>query len=125
MIQEAEDILWQDLMWVGQKKDRFEIDLDSMQDDLSLAARGASWVTNEANGMKDKTQWMMDRILKAPKDQQLWDRKGNTWRMTRVCGYSCGPKVSTGSVHNSQLDCRNLPSTMYLYPSTRVENVHA
>lgn len=74
-------------MWVGQKKDRFEIDLDSMQDDLSLAARGASWVTNEANGMKDKTQWMMDQMLKAPKDQQLWDRKANTWRMSRVRGY--------------------------------------
>ena len=28
MIREAEDILWQDLMWVAQKKDRFEIDLD-------------------------------------------------------------------------------------------------
>ncbi|KFY97708.1 hypothetical protein V500_01952, partial [Pseudogymnoascus sp. VKM F-4518 (FW-2643)] len=51
---EAEDILWQDLMWVGQKKDRFEIDLDSMQDNLLLAARGASWVTNEANGIKGK-----------------------------------------------------------------------
>lgn len=48
MIREAEDILWQDLMWVSQKKDRFEIDLDSIQDDLSLATRGASWVTNEA-----------------------------------------------------------------------------
>ncbi|KFZ15860.1 hypothetical protein V501_02515 [Pseudogymnoascus sp. VKM F-4519 (FW-2642)] len=73
MIQEAEDILWQDLMWVRQKKDQFEIDLDSMQDDLSLAARSASWVTNKANSMKDKTQWMMDQMLKAPKDQQLWD----------------------------------------------------
>lgn len=74
-------------MWVGQKKDRFEIDLDSMQDDLSLAARGASWVTNEANGMKDKTQWMMDQMLKAPKDQQLWDRERKAWRMSRVRGY--------------------------------------
>jgi superfamily II DNA helicase RecQ len=87
MIREAEDILWQDLMWVSQKKDRFEIDLDTIQDDLSLAARGASWVTNEANGMKDKRKWMMDQMLKAPKDQQLWDRKKNTWRMTKVREY--------------------------------------
>ncbi|KAH6689943.1 hypothetical protein BKA61DRAFT_500545, partial [Leptodontidium sp. MPI-SDFR-AT-0119] len=58
-----------------------------IQDDLSLATRGASWVTNEANGMKDKRQWMMDQMLKAPKDQQLWDRKKNTWRMTRVREY--------------------------------------
>lgn len=87
MIREAEDILWQELMWVSKKKDRFEIDLDMMQDDLSLAARGASWVTNEANGMKDKTEWMMDQMLKAPKDQQLWDRERKTWRMSRVRGY--------------------------------------
>jgi hypothetical protein len=56
MIQEAEDILWKDLIWVAQKKDRFEINLDIIQDDLSLAVRGASWVTNEANGMKDKRE---------------------------------------------------------------------
>lgn len=74
-------------MWVAQKKDRFEIDLDSIQDDLSLATRGASWVTNDANGMKDTRQWMIDQMLKAPKDQQLWDRKKNTWRMTRVREY--------------------------------------
>ena len=71
MIREAEDILWKDLMWMAQKKDRFEIDLDMIQDDLSLATRGTSWVTNEANGMKDKRQWMMDQMLKAPKDKQL------------------------------------------------------
>ena len=87
MIREAEDILWQDLMWVTQKKDRFEIDLDLVQDDLSLAKRGASWVTNEANGMKDKREWMMNQMLKALKDQQLWDRKKTIWRMTRVREY--------------------------------------
>lgn len=87
MIKEAEDILWQDLMWVSQRKDRFEIDLDKIQDDLSLAKRGASWVTNEANGMKEKRAWMINQMLKAPKHQQLWDRDKDTWRMTRVREY--------------------------------------
>jgi hypothetical protein len=41
---------------VAQKKDRVEIDLDVIQDDLSLAIRGTLWVTNEANGMKDKRE---------------------------------------------------------------------
>jgi hypothetical protein len=63
MIQEAKDILWKDLMWVAEKKDRFEIDLDTIQDNLSLATQGASWVTNKANGMKDKREWMMDQML--------------------------------------------------------------
>ncbi len=40
IIREAEDILWKDLMWVAQKKDRFEINLDMIQDDLLLATRG-------------------------------------------------------------------------------------
>jgi superfamily II DNA helicase RecQ len=87
MIKEAEDILWQDLMWVSQRKDRFEIDLDKIQDDLSLAKRGASWVTNEANGMMEKRAWMINQMLKAPKHQQLWDRDKDTWRMTRVREY--------------------------------------
>jgi hypothetical protein len=58
-----------------------------IQDNLSLAARGASWVMNKANKIKDKRQWMMDQMLKAPKDQQLWNRKRHTWRMTRVREY--------------------------------------
>lgn len=87
MIQEAEDILWQDLMWVRQKKDWFKINLDLIQDDLSLAARSALQVTNEANGIKDKTQQIMDQMLKALKDQQLQDQKVNTWQMSRVWGY--------------------------------------
>jgi hypothetical protein len=65
MIREAKDILWEDLMWVGQKKDRFEIGLDHIQDDLSLARRGVSWVTNKANELEDKWQWMMEQMLKA------------------------------------------------------------
>ncbi|TGO43787.1 hypothetical protein BOTNAR_1255g00030 [Botryotinia narcissicola] len=37
--------------------------------------------------MKDKLDWMMEQMLKAPKEQQLWDWKNNTWRMTRVREY--------------------------------------
>ncbi len=71
IIREAKDILWQDLMQVAQKKDRFEIDLDLVQDDPSLAKRGASQVTNKANGIKDKRQQMIDQMLNAPRNQQL------------------------------------------------------
>jgi len=88
MIRDAEDILWQDLMWMGQKKERFDIDLDIIQDDLSFAKRGASWVTNEANGLTDKRRWMMDRMLKAPKSKQLRDQAKETWRMTKVREYA-------------------------------------
>jgi hypothetical protein len=87
MIREAEDILWEDLMWVSKKKERFEIDLDKIQDDLSFAKRGASWVTNEVNGLKDKRQWMIRRMLRAPKDKQLLDKEKKTWRMTKVREY--------------------------------------
>jgi hypothetical protein len=71
MIREAEDVLWEDLMWVSEKKERFEMDLDNIQDDLSFAKRGASWVTNETNGLKDKRQWMIRRMLRAPKDNLM------------------------------------------------------
>jgi hypothetical protein len=56
MIHEAEDILWHDLMWLNERKERFEIDLTTIQDDMSITERGASWATNEANGLVDKNE---------------------------------------------------------------------
>lgn len=35
MIRDAEDILWQDLMWTEAHQKRFTIDLSIIQDDLS------------------------------------------------------------------------------------------
>jgi superfamily II DNA helicase RecQ len=87
IIQEAEEILWEQCIWITDKKNRFEIDLDKIQDDLSSTDRGGSWVTNEVNGFSDTKEWMIKQMLKAPKHKQLWDNKKETWRMTRVHEY--------------------------------------
>jgi hypothetical protein len=85
MIHEIEDILWHDLMWVKERKERFEIDLTTIQDDMSIAERGASWVTNAANGFVDKNGWMSDRMFTASEDKQL--RKKREWQIVKVCEY--------------------------------------
>jgi hypothetical protein len=52
-----------------------------------LATRGALCITNNANSIINKTQWILGQILKALKNKQLWDRKRNIWQMTRVREY--------------------------------------
>jgi hypothetical protein len=72
---DAEETLWEDLLWASEKKEWFEINLNKIQDNLSFAKRGASWVTNQANGLKDKRLWMMGRMLRAPTGQQLREKR--------------------------------------------------
>ena len=44
MIRDAEDILWKDLMLVSRKEDRFNINLETIQDNLLFAS---AWSTGE------------------------------------------------------------------------------
>ena len=86
IIQKAEDILWHDLMWVNERKERFVIDLTTIQDDMSITKRGTSWVTNEANGLADKNEWMLNKMFRASEDKQL--RKKSEWQIVRVREYA-------------------------------------
>jgi hypothetical protein len=87
MIQDAEDILWRELMWLNDRQ-RFEIDLASISDDLRLASlqRGESLVTRQINQLGRKEGWMVDRMMRAKKSRRLWVDK--QWQMTRVQEYS-------------------------------------
>jgi hypothetical protein len=44
MIRDAEDILWRELMWSDDRQ-RFEINLGSISDDLASVQQGESFVT--------------------------------------------------------------------------------
>lgn len=56
-------------MWVNKRKERFVIDLAAIQDDMSITKRGTSWVTNEANGLADKNEWMLNKMFRASEDK--------------------------------------------------------
>ena len=84
MIRDAEDILWRDLMW-SDDWERFEIDLDSISDDLSSVQRSESFVTREVNRLRDKVEWMAERMMRAKKSRRL--RVNQQWRMTKVREY--------------------------------------
>ncbi|KAH6689249.1 hypothetical protein BKA61DRAFT_625908 [Leptodontidium sp. MPI-SDFR-AT-0119] len=77
MIRDAEDILWKDLMLVSRKEDRFNINLETIQDDLLFARLGA---------LENKS-WMVDQMLKDIGDGKLYDKKTKSWRMPQVRQY--------------------------------------
>lgn len=62
------------------------IDLAAIQDDMSITKRGTSWVTNEANGLADKNEWMLNKMFRASEDKQL--RKKIEWQIVRVREYA-------------------------------------
>ena len=53
MIQDAEDILWRELMWSDDGQ-RFEIDLASISDDLASVQQGKSFITRQINQLGGK-----------------------------------------------------------------------
>ena len=87
IIREAEDILWQDLMWTERKEDRFIIDLSQIQDDLADVQRGGSFVTNPANDLGGKVAWMFDRMIAAKKSKRLVGRDRTQFSMSKVRKY--------------------------------------
>jgi hypothetical protein len=53
MIRDAKDILWKELMWSDDRQ-RFEIDLGSISNDLAFVQQGKSFVTRQINQLRGK-----------------------------------------------------------------------
>ena len=86
MIRDTEDILWDDLMWMD-KSQRFVMDLEKIEDDISANKRYNSFVSHEPNAFSSKTEWMLQRMIMAPKSRQLRDEERECWVMSRVKAY--------------------------------------
>jgi hypothetical protein len=84
IIHDAEDILWKDLMLASRKEERFNMDLETIQDYLLFARLRDSWPTIEA---RENKSWMVDRMLKGLGDDRLYDKKAKSWRVPQVRQY--------------------------------------
>ena len=75
VVAEAEDKLWQELMWT-KRDDRFEIPLESLVDDVTFTRRGISFVTHGENELADKRQWMLKQAFAHTEGKKL--RRGDS-----------------------------------------------
>lgn len=83
IVSEVEDMLWQELLWVHNPADRFNIRLDLIQDDVTFTRRGMSFVTHGGNGLDKGLEWMFRQMLQNEEGRRLRARN-KTWNRQRV-----------------------------------------
>ena len=127
VVAEAEDKLWQELMWT-KRDDRFEIPLESLVDDVTFTRRGISFVTHSKNGLADKRQWMLKQAFAHTEGKKL--RRGDLWAKAAVRRYlrqvdrfrelllfcihvtggqpARGPEITTARFRNGYMQDRNV-----------------
>jgi len=86
MVMEAEDTLWQELLWVADRAERFIVKLDKIVDDVTFTRRGMSFVTGEENGLDGGLEWMLNRVMQTAEGQKLRSSDG-TWNVRQVKRY--------------------------------------
>jgi superfamily II DNA or RNA helicase len=84
-IADAEDLLWDKLLWTEGSK-RFEMDLDALEDDMTFRKRGSYFVTNCQNRLSSSWEsktltWM----LASRRGRRL--QKDGQWQFRRVREY--------------------------------------
>jgi superfamily II DNA helicase RecQ len=84
IIAEAEDMLWRKLMWT-KDRERFEIALHKLEDDVTFTKRGVSFITNPKNKLEDKREWMLNRALGVNVGRKM--RRRGEWVMRQVRAY--------------------------------------
>ena len=85
-IQEAEQLLWEHIMWVRDDSKRFSIDLDLLQDDQTFTLRGYSFLKQKSNGLEGGRQWMFRQMLRQRGKLRLRG-KNKTWKLRNVRRY--------------------------------------
>lgn len=65
-VEQAEDRLWRELLFVDDKKDRFEIKLGNIIDDMSTTKVGWSFVSDPRNSLTWGFHFVLDRIQSRP-----------------------------------------------------------
>jgi superfamily II DNA helicase RecQ len=86
MVTEAEDMLWQELLWVARPEDRFAIRLDLIRDDVTFTRRGMSFVNHGDNGLDRGLEWMLSRMLENEQGRKLRSSDG-AWNLQQVGRY--------------------------------------
>ena len=84
VISQAEHILWEELMWCG-RKERFNIQLDEVEDDVTFARRGFSFTSRPENKLDKGQDWMLEQMMRVEHGRKL--RRDGAWSRFRVKQY--------------------------------------
>lgn len=86
IITEAEDVLWQEPLWVSDPAERFMIKLDDIVDDVTFTKHGASFVTRPENGFGNGLESTLRRALQSSAGRKLRSTSGR-WNVKEVKRY--------------------------------------
>ncbi|KAF2178763.1 hypothetical protein K469DRAFT_675267 [Zopfia rhizophila CBS 207.26] len=71
IVAEAEDMLWQELLWVADGAKRFIVKLDKIVDNVTFTRRGMSFVKREENGLNGGLKWMLQQVVQTAEGRKL------------------------------------------------------
>ena len=75
-IARATQMLWENLMWVQDESQRFDVPLEHVQDDVSFDRRGWSFMSRKENGLQEGAHWMRERLVQLEGSQRLRNETG-------------------------------------------------
>jgi hypothetical protein len=70
VVAEAERLLWEELLWVERKEDRPAVELSTIQDDITVVRRGASFLP--PSRLQQGRQWTLARLASVLAAQELY-----------------------------------------------------
>jgi hypothetical protein len=83
LVTEAEDKLWNDLLWKEDRDQRFILKLDNIINDVTFTNRGWSFVNRKENELDNGLEWMLTQVADS---RRLRLRDGN-WKLAEVRRY--------------------------------------
>ena len=86
MVAEAEQMLWEELLWVTRAEERFAVQLERLVDNIAFERRGASFVQQRGNRLNDKLGWMLARAEQTQEGRRLQSSDGR-WSAKQVKRY--------------------------------------
>jgi len=84
VIDEAEQILWKELMW-AKPQNRFVVPLDKIMDDVTFTKRGIFFANRPNNGFNDGIKWMLNQMSKQKNGGNM--RKDGNWNIRQIRRY--------------------------------------
>ena len=70
IVAKAEQVLWEELLWVEDNGQRRSTDLAAIQDDVTVAQRGACFLSLAQ--LEEGRDWILARLASVPTAQQLY-----------------------------------------------------
>lgn len=86
LVAEVEQMLWEELLWIADTRDRFDVKLERIVDDVTFSRRGISFVNQRENGLKDGLEWTLMQAERSEQGRKL-QSSGGSWDRTQVRRY--------------------------------------